>query len=162
MSVVFSAVLGRCAQIVPALLLLGILVLTFADVVLRYVLNAPIRGALEITEFAMAGLIFAALPLVTLKRENVVIDILDSHLKPVVNRTLDSLASLVAGVCSVFLAWRLAVLASSLADAGETTAALQIPVYPVAWFMAALTVINAVTCTVIFTRDLAVLRGKHV
>jgi TRAP-type C4-dicarboxylate transport system permease small subunit len=162
MSAALSVVLGRSAQVVPALLLLGILVLTFADVVLRYVLNAPIRGALEITEFAMAGLIFAALPLVTLRRENVVIDILDSHLKPVVNRTLDSLASLVAGACSVFLAWRLAILASSLADVGETTAALQIPVYLVAWFMAALAGLNALTCLVMFARDLAVLRGGDV
>lgn len=152
--------LSRCARLVPAFLLLGILALTFADVVLRYLFNAPIRGALEITEFALAGLIFAALPLVTLKRENVVIDVLDSRLKPRVNLTLDALASLVAAACSAFLAWRMAILAKSLADAGDTTSALYIPVYPVAWFMAALTAINAVTCLLMFKKALLVLRGK--
>jgi TRAP-type C4-dicarboxylate transport system permease small subunit len=141
-----AAVLAQAAHVIPALLLLGILALTCADVVLRYVFNAPIRGALELTEFAMAGVIFAAMPLVTARRENVVIDVLDGRLGASTTARMDRIAVLVAGVCSAFLAWRLALLAISLQQAGETTSALSLPVYPAAWFMAALAGANAVVC----------------
>jgi len=41
------------------------MVLTFVDVVGRYLLNRPLRGAFELTELGLVVLIFAGLPLVS-------------------------------------------------------------------------------------------------
>jgi TRAP-type C4-dicarboxylate transport system permease small subunit len=150
MKAILSSWFWRVVQVVPALLLLGIALLTCADVVLRYVFNAPIAGALELTEFAMAAVIFAALPLVTLRRENVVIDLLDGRIQASTAARMDAGALIVAAVCNGFLAWRLDALALSLRDVGETTAMLYRPVYPAAWFMAFLAAFNAIVCTAMF------------
>ena len=57
----FDVALGAAAS----LLLLVMMLLTFADVLGRYVFNTPLRGAFEITELALLSLIFAGLPLVS-------------------------------------------------------------------------------------------------
>ena len=44
------------------------MLLTFVDVVARYLFNRPIRGAFEVTELMLLVLIFAGLPLVSSRR----------------------------------------------------------------------------------------------
>src|SRR5882672_9779868 len=68
-----DAALGIAASVLLFLMML----LTFADVVARYLLNWPIRGAFEITELALLVLIFAGLPLVSHADEHVVMDFID-------------------------------------------------------------------------------------
>ena len=51
--------------------------LTCVDVIGRYFFVAPIFGAFELTEMMLAALIFAGLPLVTLRNEHVTVDVLD-------------------------------------------------------------------------------------
>jgi hypothetical protein len=46
-------------------LLFFMMALTFVDVVGRYLFNTPVYGGFEMTEVALATLIFAGLPLVT-------------------------------------------------------------------------------------------------
>src|SRR5262252_8475786 len=71
-----DAVLGIAASA----LLFGMMVLTFFDVVGRYLLNRPIRGAFEVTELALLVLIFAGLPLVSHADEHVTMDFIDKLL----------------------------------------------------------------------------------
>src|SRR5213595_1297312 len=68
-----DAVLGIAASV----LLFGMMVLTFFDVVGRYLLNRPIRGAFEVTELGLLILIFAGLPLVSHADEHVTMDFID-------------------------------------------------------------------------------------
>ena len=49
---------------IAAAILLAMLLLTCADVIGRYLLNAPINGKTELTRFMMAGLIACALPVI--------------------------------------------------------------------------------------------------
>ena len=64
-----------------ALLIFSMMLLTFVDVVGRYLFNQSVIGAFEITEIMMAMLIFAGLPLVVRRREHVTVDLAD-HLLP--------------------------------------------------------------------------------
>ena len=73
-----DAVLGIAASA----LLLMMMVLTFADVVARYLFNWPIRGGFEITELTLLVLIFAGLPLVSHADEHVTMDFIDRMLPP--------------------------------------------------------------------------------
>jgi TRAP-type C4-dicarboxylate transport system permease small subunit len=68
---------------VAALALFAIMALTFFDVGGRKLLSNSITGSLELTELLMVAVIFAGLPLVSLKGEHIVFDSLDGMGGPV-------------------------------------------------------------------------------
>ena len=110
---------------VAALALVGMVLLTCVDVIGRYVLNRPLTGAFELSEMAMGALVFASLPLVTLRRQQVTVDLLD-WLLPATWRTVqDAVANLIAAACTLVVAWRLWVKAEEMMRTGETTAVLE-------------------------------------
>src|SRR5258706_2403390 len=73
-----DAVLGIAASVILFLMML----LTFVDVVARYLFNFPLRGGFEITELMLLVLIFAGLPLVSHADEHVTMDFIDRMLPP--------------------------------------------------------------------------------
>lgn len=129
---------------VAACLLVLMLAVTSVDVVGRYFFDAPLLGAFEVSEVAMAMLIYAGLPLVCLERGNVSVTLLTERLGPAARRVQESVVHLVgAGVAGV-LAWQLAAHAARLFTYGDATMFLGIPLGPVAAVMAALTGLAAV------------------
>ena len=69
----FDAALGIAASVILFLMML----LTFVDVVARYLFNWPLRGGFELTELMLLVLIFAGLPLVSHADEHVTMDFID-------------------------------------------------------------------------------------
>ena len=129
-----DAVLGLAASI----LLLLMMLLTFADVVARYLLDRPIRGAFEITELALLVLIFAGLPLVSHADEHVTMDFIDRIL-PL--RMVGLWIRMIHAVCAAimfFLAWQVWIKAGRIYSYGDTTEVLLIAVGPFVYFMAAM------------------------
>jgi TRAP-type C4-dicarboxylate transport system permease small subunit len=129
-----DAVLG----IASSILLFGLMVLTFFDVVGRYLLNRPIRGAFEITELALLVLIFAGLPLVSHADEHVTMDFIDRLLGA---RGRDIWIRAVHAICAVimfFIAWQTWIKAGKIAGYGDTTDVLRILVGPFVYFMTAM------------------------
>lgn len=123
---------------VAALLLVALALLTCVDVVGRYFLNQPLTGAFELTELAMGALVFSSLPLVTLRRQQVTVDLFESFVPRAWRRAQNTLADLVAAACAGVIAWQLWRKAANMVSAGETTATLEIPVYPLVYYMALL------------------------
>ena len=74
------------------------MMITAVDVVGRYVFNKPLAGGFEVTEMMLAALIYCGLPLVSQRREHIVIDTFDPLMSARVKRGLDMLAEI---VCSV-------------------------------------------------------------
>jgi TRAP-type C4-dicarboxylate transport system permease small subunit len=114
------------------------MVLTFADVVARYLLNRPIRGAFEITELALLVLIFAGLPLVSRADEHVTMDFID---RIVPARVARAWIRAVHGVCAAllfFLTWQIWIKAGRISAYGDTTDTLRILVGPFVYFMVAM------------------------
>ncbi|MEL6933339.1 MAG: TRAP transporter small permease subunit [Pseudomonadota bacterium] len=71
----------RLAQIclaLSALCLLVLMCLTVAEVIGRYGFNAPIFGRQDIAQILLALSIFMAFPVVTLRGEQIDVDLLDS------------------------------------------------------------------------------------
>ena len=129
-----DAVLGIAASA----LLLCLMLLTFFDVVARYLFSRPIRGAFEGTELLLLVLIFAGLPLVSHADEHVTMDFIDRMLPPRAVRWLvRAIHALVAAVF-FFLAWQMLIKAGRIASYGDTTDVLRIPVGPFVYFMAAM------------------------
>ncbi len=65
--------LWRTLQLFTAFILFALMVITVLDVVGRYVLNAPLVGAFELTKLSMGLLVFSALPLVTARERHIVV-----------------------------------------------------------------------------------------
>jgi len=127
-----DAVLGVAASV----LLMAMMLLTFVDVVARYLFNRPIRGAFEVTELLLLVLIFAGLPLVSHADEHVTMDFIDRMLPP---RLLALLVRAVHAVCAAvmfFLAWQVWIKAGTISSYGDTTDVLGITVGPFVYFMA--------------------------
>ena len=129
-----DAVLGIAASI----LLLCMMVLTFADVVARYLFNRPIRGGFEITELLLLVLIFAGLPLVSHADEHVTMDFIDRALRPRALAGLVRIVHAAVGAIFIFLSWQVLLKAGRISRYGDTTDVLLITIAPFVYFMAAM------------------------
>jgi TRAP-type C4-dicarboxylate transport system permease small subunit len=127
-----DAVLGVAASAI----LLVLMLLTFADVVARYLLNVPIRGGFEVTELMLLVLIFAGLPLVSRADEHVTMDFIDRMLPAGANRVLARAVHAVCAAVMFFLAWQVWIKAGRIGAYGDTTDVLKIPLAPFVYFMA--------------------------
>ena len=123
---------------IAGVLLFCMMSITFVDVVLRYIFNAPLRGSFEVTELMLVVLIFAALPLVSLREEHVVMDFLDRYLGPGVFRLLRALEHVVSAAVMTGLGWLLWQKAGKLAAYGDTTSVLRIELAPFVYAIALL------------------------
>ena len=129
-----DAVLGIAASAI----LLVMMLLTFADVVARYLFNFPIRGAFEVTELMLLVLIFAGLPLVSRADEHVTMDFIDRMLPPRAGLMLVRAMHALCAAVMFFLAWLVWLKARTIAGYGDTTDVIKIPVAPFVYFMAAM------------------------
>ena len=129
-----DAALGVAASII----LFCMMSLTFVDVIARYVLNRPIRGAFEITELMLLVLIFAGLPLVSHADEHVTMDFIDRMLPPRAGLVLVRAVHAVCAAVMFFLTWQVWIKAGKIAGYGDTTDVIKIPVGPFVYFMAAM------------------------
>jgi TRAP-type C4-dicarboxylate transport system permease small subunit len=103
---------------------------TFVDVLARYVFNAPIPGAYEISELIMGIMIFAALPVVTWRGTHITIDLLDLITPRGIAGWRDSFMFLVSAGFVAVLGWELWDLAQTLASYGDVTEYLRLPIHP--------------------------------
>jgi TRAP-type C4-dicarboxylate transport system permease small subunit len=129
-----DAVLGIAASVILFLMML----LTFVDVVARYLFNFPLRGGFEITELMLLVLIFAGLPLVSHADEHVTMDFIDRMLPDAGRRFVVRLVHFVCAAVMFFLAWQVWIKAGKIAGYGDTTDVLKITVGPFVYFMAAM------------------------
>lgn len=134
----------RVLEMLAAALLFSMMILTFVDVVLRYVFNAPIRGSFEVSETMMAVLIFAGLPMVSRKGEHIAIDSVVRLASPMLRRLSALAVQLGCAAALVGMAWLLWLKASRFATAGDVTQTLKLPIAPVVQLMALLTLFTAV------------------
>ena len=122
--------------IAASALLMMMMVLTFADVVARYLINRPIRGGFEITELTLLVLIFAGLPLVSHADEHVTMDFIDRILPPRLRVPWVRLMHAIIAAIMFFLGWQVWIKATRIASYGDTTEVLSITIGPFVYFMA--------------------------
>jgi TRAP-type transport system small permease protein len=99
----FDQALGLLCAVPLAL----IVTLTFADVFARYVFSAPIRGSVEIIEYAMAMTIFTAMPLITKHRGHVSVSLIDGLVHGGVRRAKAVVCDLISACALGLTTWRL-------------------------------------------------------
>ena len=123
--------------------LFAIMMLTFVDVGGRKFWDYSLPGALELTEVLMVAVIFAALPLVSLRGEHVTFDSLDMLLPPGFRRVQQAFVDLACAAMLVFLAWLMWDHAGKMAEYGDVTNRLRIPLYPFVYGMSLMCALTA-------------------
>ena len=113
-----------------ALTILGLALITFVDVLARYIFNSPIPGAYELSELVMGVMIFAALPVVTWRGSHITIDLLDAITPLWMSGWRDGFMFLISSGIVAVLGWQLWALAATFASYGDVTEYLRIPIHP--------------------------------
>jgi len=135
-----EVVLGVAAS----LILLAMMLLTFVDVVARYVVNRPVRGAFEVTELMLVVLIFAGLPLVSYADEHAAMDFIDRLLSPRGQRVLLAAVHVICAAVLFLLAWLVWLKADKIWAYRDATDVLRILYGPFVYFMALMIALTGV------------------
>lgn len=125
--------LARVAAWILALLA----VITFCDVVARYVFNSPFTFTVELTEFAMGLLVYFGMGLTTHENEHISVDVLTLRLPPQLRAVFALVTNVIALGFLILLVWQLWLRADLLFDKGDITPIWGLPLWPVAYLMAA-------------------------
>jgi TRAP-type C4-dicarboxylate transport system permease small subunit len=136
-------VLEALCGAIAATALFSIMALTLADVSGRKALSTSVPGSLELTELLMVVVIFAGLPLVSLRGEHVVFDSLDPLLERTLRRAQGLVVDLLVTTLLAGMAWLMWSKAGQMAGFGDTTAQLKIPQSPFVYLMCGLLGVTA-------------------
>jgi TRAP-type C4-dicarboxylate transport system permease small subunit len=127
----------RALALCGGAVLLGLMALIGFDVVMRYVLRLPFLGAYELTELAMALIVFLGLPYCAATRGHVAVDVLGGWLDRPRLRWIGVVIHLVGAVLLAVMAWQAALFALGSRARGEGTNMLAITIWPFEMFTAA-------------------------
>lgn len=126
-----------------AIFLFLLMGMTFADVLLRSAFNNPIESATELTRLFMAIIVFSALPMVSWKGDNIIVDLLDPWFSQRLALVRDSIIDLICGLVLIWPAYRVWQLAERARQYGDVTEYLELPQYFIGWFIAFFTFITS-------------------
>lgn len=128
-----ETIINRISQVVGAvaiLFLVGMMLLTVADVFLRYVFSAPIKGSLELTEFFMVVAGFLGIAWCAVKRGHVKVDLIVRHMPPRAQGITDTITMLLAMTVVPLIAWQGFAQARYLMVENFVSPSLNIPEFP--------------------------------
>ncbi|WP_428925712.1 TRAP transporter small permease [Marinibacterium sp. SX1] len=135
--------------LLAGVLLVTLMSMTVIDVVGRYVFNAPLRGAAELTELLLASVIFLGLPAVSLADEHVTVDLVTDRMPAWIQPWRKALTGVFSAAVLCVVAWRIWVYAGQIGSYGGSTSTLHIPLAPVGYFCAACTLFGALLTLVV-------------
>ncbi len=122
----FRAAIARVCGWLAGTALAAMMLVTVADVLLRAVLNKPIRGTLEIVELLLACTFFLALPASFLRDEHIVVDVVDgiaAHRVPLLKR----IAAVLGVLLLAAMSWQGWIAARDALAFNDVTSDLALP-----------------------------------
>ena len=110
--------------------LIGLAFATVADVLMRWLFNAPITGVRDTASLFVAVVIACAFPISLIKRAHIVIGFIRNLLGPGAKIAVTVFGHLVSLLIFALIAWQLWIYTDQLAVEKETTFVLGWPVAP--------------------------------
>ncbi|WP_109465611.1 TRAP transporter small permease [Albibacillus kandeliae] len=142
---------------VGAICLLGMVLLIFVGVLMRYAINTPILGLNEIVQLAAVALVMTALPYCTARGEHVGVDVFDRALGRWGRFVGDVISRVLSGGVLSVLCQRAGAKALDALEWGDATNMLGLPLWPFYAILAA----GAGLCVLVFAVELVlILIGK--
>ncbi|WP_204114506.1 TRAP transporter small permease [Shimia biformata] len=146
--------ISKPTALIGILALLGIAILTIANVLGRWLLNQPLIGIHDLFGLAIVIVVAACFPTGVMQRRHVSIKFLGLALGPKATRVLDSVAALVLAVFLAIIAWQVTVEAIEKTSSGEYTLVLKLLTGPV-WWAASLILWISVPMQLVVFADIA-------
>ena len=125
-----------------------LMLITVADVFLRYLFNSPVRGSYDMVESMLIVFVFNSMAAGFFLRRNVVIDLIDSAVGRRATAVLIRIADLLSVVCLGLVLWAMLGPAMQAYDYGDRKLELNLPIY-VLWILAFLGALGTIFCALV-------------
>lgn len=122
--------LSRLMNIAASIVLAAMMLITVADVFMRYFLKRPILGTTEITENMMVCLTFFGLAWCAAQQSHLRVDLVMSRFSPRVQALVDGMTTLAGLFMVALIAWRSLMEAIAVQQLNIVSSLLRIPAYP--------------------------------
>jgi TRAP-type C4-dicarboxylate transport system permease small subunit len=119
----------RALSVVGLAALMVLAFLTLANGLLRWLLNQPIAGVVDLGALAIALAVSCCLPVAQIEHGHIAFRLIGA-LRPRIGRLLDLLAAIIVAVVLVLMALEFSTYAAGLVQSGETTYVLKLPTAP--------------------------------
>lgn len=139
---------AKALALLACLLLFTMMLVTFFDVMGRYLFFAPLPAAYEVVSLMMPAVIFCALPITVLREGHVTVDLFDAMIPSAVARVQAVLVNLVTAGALALITWRLWVKSMDDLEYGTTTDELYLPLWPFGAGMSVLCALAALAALV--------------
>ncbi len=121
---------SRIANGVGMAVLTFMMLVTVADVFLRYAFNKPILGTVELCEYLMVAVVYLALPLCAVRGGNARVEILTVRFPPKLLAVVDSITCFLSlGILSL-MTWQAFLEFNEMVEANRVSDMLGVPAYP--------------------------------
>jgi TRAP-type C4-dicarboxylate transport system permease small subunit len=122
--------ISRWMNAIAAVALGFMILLTVADVILRY-FKRPIIGTYEMVALSGAVIIGFSLPFTSMMKGHVNVDFLTLKLSPKGRRISNSITKCLGIILFLIIGWNLILLGMDFHKVGEVTPTRHLPIYPV-------------------------------
>ena len=129
---------------IAALFMLSITGLTFVDVTGRYAFNSPVPGGVELIEFLLGLLIFSALPLVTVKRAHITVQLFDNFMSAAFKRYREVVVLIASAGMIMFITERMWATGMDMLENDDISLHLEVPTAPLLFVLSALSAVSAI------------------
>ena len=123
-------------NMVASAALVLMMVLSCADIFMRYLFNRPITGTYDLVGLSGAVLVSFALPYTMLKKGHVAVEILVQSLSRGKRLVIETFSHLLGVSLFLVLVWQAILLSRDMKAAGEVTPTVHLPFYPIVYCMA--------------------------
>jgi len=153
----FTEKLSKLMNVIAYTALTFIMLLTVADVVLRF-FGHPIVGTFEIVGLGGAVAIGFGIPLTSWLRAHIYVDFVIQKFPKWGMNTMNILTRVISIALFILIGYNLFIYATDLYTSGEVSLTRQIPFYPIAYGMG---VCCFIQCLVLITDIIKVIGGKY-
>lgn len=131
-----------------AIALVALMLVTVADVFLRYLFNRPVRGSYDFVESTLLIFVFHGMAATFFNRRHIVIDLIDAAVGVWARAVLIRLADLLALLCLALLIWAMLTPAMQAYAYGDMKLELRLPIY-ILWIVALVGLAGTLFCAVV-------------
>ena len=120
---------------VAAILLFLLMIAGAADVIGRYLFNAPINGTMERGQLMLALMVFLSWGYTQIKKGHVNVELFVSHFPPRLRIITDLITTLVTLALFIGIVWQSAIMALETHKTGEVVYVIHWPLAPFQFFV---------------------------
>lgn len=142
--------------LLSGLALLWLMGLTVVAVIMRYLFNAPVLGAHDLSEVSLVLVVFPAMAYCGWTGGHVALDLISSILTPAKLRWAESLIQFICGCLFLHLVWVSFWRALDALSYGDATNLIEIPHWP---FFFVISFSSGIYALVLFVRAVKAARG---